>query len=76
MPGYFKNDVATAETILGDWLHTGDIGYYLEVKSFDSVRSVTVVADKAFKKTPVLKVLINGLVFRTGTCSMWTGRRS
>ena len=31
MPGYFKNDVASAETILGDWLHTGDIGYYLEV---------------------------------------------
>ena len=31
MPGYFKNDVATAETIFGDWLHTGDIGYYLEV---------------------------------------------
>ena len=31
MPGYFKNDIATAETIFGDWLHTGDIGYYLEV---------------------------------------------
>ena len=31
MPGYFKNDIATAETIFGDWLHTGDIGYYTEV---------------------------------------------
>ena len=31
MPGYFKNEAATAETIFGDWLHTGDIGYYLEV---------------------------------------------
>ena len=31
MPGYFKNDIATAETIFGDWLHTGDIGYYSEV---------------------------------------------
>ena len=28
MPGYFKNEAATAETIIGDWLHTGDIGYY------------------------------------------------
>ena len=28
MPGYFKNEAATAETIFGDWLHTGDIGYY------------------------------------------------
>jgi len=30
MPGYFKNEAATAETIIGDWLHTGDIGYYDE----------------------------------------------
>ena len=31
MPGYFKNELATAETIIGDWLHTGDIGYYDQV---------------------------------------------
>ena len=31
MPGYFKNEAATAETIIGDWLHTGDIGYYDQV---------------------------------------------
>ena len=30
MPGYFKNEKATAETIIGDWLHSGDIGYYDE----------------------------------------------
>lgn len=27
MPGYFKNEKATAETIIDDWLHSGDIGY-------------------------------------------------
>ena len=28
MPGYFKNATATAETLVDDWCHTGDIGYY------------------------------------------------
>ena len=28
MPGYFKNPGATAETLVDDWCHTGDIGYY------------------------------------------------
>ncbi|MFA9388591.1 MAG: long-chain fatty acid--CoA ligase [Prolixibacteraceae bacterium] len=27
MKGYWKNDKATAETIINDWLHTGDMGY-------------------------------------------------
>jgi len=27
MAGYFKNDKATAETIIDGWLHTGDMGY-------------------------------------------------
>ena len=35
MPGYFKNEAATAETIFGDWLHTGDIGYYDQVGNCD-----------------------------------------
>ena len=30
MPGYFKNAAATAETLVDDWCHTGDIGYYDE----------------------------------------------
>jgi len=30
MPGYFKNDQATAETLIDGWLHTGDIGYFDE----------------------------------------------
>jgi len=30
MPGYFKNDKATAETLFDGWLHTGDIGYFDE----------------------------------------------
>ena len=30
MPGYFKNDKATSETIIDNWLHSGDIGYYDE----------------------------------------------
>ena len=30
MPGYFKNPGATAETLVDDWCHTGDIGYYDE----------------------------------------------
>lgn len=32
MPGYFKNDQATAETLIDGWLHTGDIGYFDEVR--------------------------------------------
>lgn len=27
MAGYYKNDKATAETIINGWLHTGDMGY-------------------------------------------------
>ena len=30
MPGYFKNEKATSETIIDNWLHSGDIGYYDE----------------------------------------------
>merc|ERR1712025_1001018 len=33
MPGYFKNEKATAETLIDGWIHTGDIGYYDETHS-------------------------------------------
>merc|ERR1719228_1088016 len=28
MPGYLNNPKATADTLFGDWIHTGDIGYF------------------------------------------------
>ena len=28
MKGYWNNQKATKDTLKGDWLHTGDIGYY------------------------------------------------
>ena len=31
MPGYLKNEKATAETLIDGWIHTGDIGYYDQV---------------------------------------------
>ena len=31
MPGYFKNEEATAQTLIQGWIHTGDIGHYNEV---------------------------------------------
>ena len=33
MPGYFKNEAATAQTLIQGWIHTGDIGYYNEVRA-------------------------------------------
>lgn len=30
MYGYWKNDVATKDTIIDGWLHTGDMGYMIE----------------------------------------------
>merc|ERR1719493_12324 len=33
MPGYFKNEKATAETLIDGLIHTGDIGYYDETHS-------------------------------------------
>lgn len=30
MPGYFKNEKATSETLIDGWIHTGDIGHYDE----------------------------------------------
>jgi len=40
MPGYFKNEAATAETLIDGWIHTGDIGYY------DQAHSVFIVDRK------------------------------
>jgi fatty-acyl-CoA synthase len=45
MKGYYKMPDKTAETIIGDWLHTGDIGYmdergYLFIK--DRIRDVVI----------------------------------
>ena len=31
MRGYFRNQAATAETLVKGWIHTGDIGCYDEV---------------------------------------------
>ena len=31
MSGYFKNEEATAQTLIQGWIHTGDIGHYNEV---------------------------------------------
>ena len=30
MPGYFKNEKATSETLIDGWIHTGDIGHFDE----------------------------------------------
>ena len=35
MPGYFKNEKATSETLIDGWIHTGDIGYYDQVGDSD-----------------------------------------
>ena len=35
MPGYFKNEKATSETLIDGWIHTGDIGYYDQVGQSD-----------------------------------------
>ena len=32
MRGYFRNQAATADTLVKGWIHTGDIGCYDEVR--------------------------------------------
>lgn len=43
MAGYYKNPLATAETLRGEWLRTGDRGYLAEGELFVTGRSKEVI---------------------------------
>ena len=63
MPGYFKNPAATAETLVDDWCHTGDIGYYDEQgRVFIEDRKKELIKVKGLQVAPAeLENVLRGL---------------
>ena len=63
MPGYFKNAAATAETLVDDWCHTGDIGYYDEQgRVFIEDRKKELIKVKGLQVAPAeLENVLRGL---------------
>ena len=63
MPGYFKNTAATAETLVDDWCHTGDIGYYDEQgRVFIEDRKKELIKVKGLQVAPAeLENVLRGL---------------
>ena len=63
MPSYFKNPAATAETLVDDWCHTGDIGYYDEQgRVFIKDRKKELIKVKGLQVAPAeLENVLRGL---------------
>ena len=70
MAGYLDNPRATAETIVDDWLHTGDIGYYDEEENIfivDRVKELIKVKGLQARKM-MRKIISDSLRYDVPIC--------
>lgn len=68
MKGYYNNPAATAETIRGGWLYTGDLGFLLDGDLFvcGRIKDLIIVAGRNYHPSDVELVVSNVPGIRTG----------
>ena len=84
MRGYFRNQAATADTLVKGWIHTGDIGCYDEVRTYDHLLLLVEITFSTRENQKLGRLSANIFIFsfpltlccRAAPCTSWTARRS